>query len=89
VKIEMDKNRKKIIEENEVSEVYTFSLGQMPQKVLIEGKSKELPVVISLHGGRELPCPFLWDAGVYFRRLQIVLLWSTGINWAVALTIIN
>lgn len=54
----MDKKRKQIIENNEISELYTFTLGKMPQKVLIEGKSKELPVVINLHGGPGTPIPF-------------------------------
>lgn len=54
----MNKIRKQIIEENEISELYTFSLGKVPQKVLIEGKSKELPIVISLHGGPGTPIPF-------------------------------
>lgn len=43
---------------NEVSKIYTFTLGNMPQKVLIEGKSNELPVVINLHGGPGNPIPF-------------------------------
>lgn len=54
----MNKIRKQIIEENEISELYTFSLGKVPQKVLIEGKSKEFPIVISLHGGPGTPIPF-------------------------------
>lgn len=54
----MNKTRKQIIEENEISQIYTFSLGKVPQKVLIEGKSKELPVVINLHGGPGTPIPF-------------------------------
>lgn len=54
----MDKNRKQRIEQNEISEIYTFSLGGMRQKVLIEGKSKALPVVINLHGGPGSPVPF-------------------------------
>lgn len=54
----MNKKRKQRIEQNEISELYTFSLGKMPQKVLIEGKRKELPVVITLHGGPGSPIPF-------------------------------
>jgi len=43
---------------NEISELYTFSLGGYPQKVLIEGKSKHFPIVITLHGGPGTPIPF-------------------------------
>lgn len=44
--------------DNEISQVYTFCLGGYNQKVLIEGKSKENPVVITLHGGPGTPIPF-------------------------------
>lgn len=54
----MNKRRRKIIEENEISELFTFTLGGHEQKVLVEGKSKELPVVITLHGGPGTPIPF-------------------------------
>lgn len=54
----MNRKRKKIIANNEISELYTFSLGGYPQKVLIEGKQKDLPVVIFLHGGPGNPVPF-------------------------------
>lgn len=54
----MNKQRKQIIEQNEISEMYTFLLGKMPQKVLIEGKHKDLPVVVTLHGGPGSPIPF-------------------------------
>ena len=40
------------------AEICTFSLGGYPQKVLIEGRSQELPVVITLHGGPGTPIPF-------------------------------
>ena len=42
----------------EVSQIYTFRLGGYDQKVLIEGKTKALPVVIFLHGGPGTPIPF-------------------------------
>lgn len=54
----MNKKRKNIIDNNEISKIYTFRLGGYSQKVLIEGKSKELPVVIILHGGPGTPIPF-------------------------------
>ena len=54
----MDKKRREIIENNEISELFTFSLGGYEQKVLIEGKSRNLPVLITLHGGPGTPIPF-------------------------------
>lgn len=54
----MDARRKQLIEQNEISEMKTYLLGKIPQKVLIEGKSRELPVVITLHGGPGTPIPF-------------------------------
>lgn len=56
--LNVNSKRKQLIEQNEISEIYTFSLGGIPQKVLIEGKRKELPVVITLHGGPGSPVPF-------------------------------
>ncbi len=54
----MDRARRRIIEQNEVSQVYTFRLGHVEQKVLIEGRSRDLPIVICLHGGPGTPIPF-------------------------------
>lgn len=54
----MDKRRKLIIEQNEISRLYTFSIGGVQQKVLVEGRKKELPIVINLHGGPGTPIPF-------------------------------
>lgn len=54
----MDRKRRQIIEKNEVSQVYSFVLGEGEQKVLVEGRSRELPVVICLHGGPGTPIPF-------------------------------
>jgi len=53
----MDTVRKKVIEQNEVSEMYTFILGGKSQKVLIEGRKKELPILLVLHGGPGTPIP--------------------------------
>lgn len=50
--------RKDIISNNEISELCSFSLGGYEQKVLIEGKRKNLPIVITLHGGPGTPVPF-------------------------------
>lgn len=54
----MNKKRKEIIANNEISEIYTLNLGGYNQKVLVEGKKKELPIVIFLHGGPGTPIPF-------------------------------
>lgn len=54
----MNKKRKQIIAGNKISEIYTFELGGYLQKILIEGKHEELPVVITLHGGPGTPTPF-------------------------------
>lgn len=54
----MDKKRKDIIAGNAVSNVYEWLLGGYRQKVLVEGKQKNLPVVIALHGGPGTPIPF-------------------------------
>lgn len=54
----MNKSRKKYIESCEISQLRQFELGGYKQKVLIEGKRKDLPVVINLHGGPGSPVPF-------------------------------
>ena len=54
----MNKERKAIIQANKVSRVEELNLGGIPQKVLIEGKNEDLPVVITLHGGPGTPVPF-------------------------------
>ena len=54
----MNKERKKVIDGNEISEVVTVRLGKFEQKVLVEGKNSGLPVVITLHGGPGNPLPF-------------------------------
>ncbi|MDE6505160.1 MAG: alpha/beta hydrolase [Clostridia bacterium] len=50
--------RKRYIKACEVSELAEVSLGGYPQKILIEGYKKDLPVVIFLHGGPGSPVPF-------------------------------
>ncbi len=54
----MNKERKKVIENNEISEIITVRLGKFEQKVLVEGKNSGLPVIITLHGGPGSPIPF-------------------------------
>lgn len=54
----MNRKRKSIIAGNAVSELREFSLGGYRQKVLIEGKDADLPVLLTLHGGPGSPFPF-------------------------------
>ncbi len=54
----MNKKRRAVVAANEISELKTYSLGGYHQKVLIEGKYKESPIVIFLHGGPGFPIPF-------------------------------
>lgn len=54
----MNKNRKEIIAGNKVSKIYDWKLGGYNQKVLMEGKEENLPIVITLHGGPGTPIPF-------------------------------
>ena len=54
----MNKARKQYIESCEVSEVITVNLGGYEQKIAVEGKKRDLPVVICLHGGPGSPVPF-------------------------------
>jgi len=54
----MKVSRRKYIRSCEISELAEFELGGYKQKVLIEGKRRNLPVVITLHGGPGSPVPF-------------------------------
>lgn len=50
--------RKDAISNNEISELCVFLLDGYEQKVLIEGRKKDFPVIITLHGGPGTPIPF-------------------------------
>lgn len=54
----MKKSRKNYIQSCEVSETAEVVLGGYKQKIAVEGKGKNLPVVICLHGGPGSPIPF-------------------------------
>lgn len=54
----MNTKRKQYIENLEISIVESINLGGYQQKIAIEGKSKELPIIICLHGGPGSPIPF-------------------------------
>ncbi len=50
--------RKDYMKSCEISTVESMNFGGYTQKIAIEGKSKELPIVVSLHGGPGSPIPF-------------------------------
>lgn len=54
----MNKKRKSYILNCEISTIEDVKLGGYQQKIAIEGKEKNLPVVICLHGGPGSPIPF-------------------------------
>lgn len=54
----MDNKRKSYIASCEISSIETVKLGGYRQKIAVEGRSKDLPVVICLHGGPGSPIPF-------------------------------
>ena len=82
----MNKQRKAVIEGCEISEITEVELGGIRQKILIEGKTGDLPVVISLHGGPGTPIPFCAGARGLFPEFTdrcILVCWDQygcGIN---------
>ena len=54
----MNNKRKSYISNCEISSIESVKLGGYQQKIAIEGKSKNLPIVICLHGGPGSPIPF-------------------------------
>lgn len=71
-----------------ISEVQNVKLNGISQKILVEGKTSDLPIMIMVHGGPGLPIPF----GVGFRgefpqlsEKFILVQWDqygTGINYS-------
>lgn len=53
----MNKTRKTVIKNNKISHISEFNLGGFSQKVLVEGKRDDLPILITLHGGPGTPIP--------------------------------
>lgn len=82
----MNKERRAVIEANKVSAVEELVLGGYPQKVLTEGRSDDLPVVVTLHGGPGTPVPFCVGARGLFPQFTdkcILVSWDQygcGIN---------
>lgn len=78
--------RKDVILNNEISELCTFTLNGYEQKVLIEGKRKDSPIIITLHGGPGTPIPFsVGCRGLFpaFTDIFIMVYWDqlgSGIN---------
>lgn len=54
----MNRERKELLRTNEISEVCEVTLGGYPQKIMLDGKKRENPVVLFLHGGPGTPIPF-------------------------------
>ena len=85
----MNKKRKNIINSNKVSMVKEFNLNGYPQKVLIEGKSEDLPILITLHAGPGTPIPFCVGSRGLFPEITdkcILVCWDQygcGINNAI------
>lgn len=78
--------RKDVILNNEISELCVFTLNGYEQKVLIEGKRKDSPIIITLHGGPGTPIPFsIGCRGLFpaFTDIFIMVYWDqlgSGIN---------
>lgn len=82
----MNKIRKEIIAGNEISELKTYCLNGYEQKILIEGRKRDLPITIFLHGGPGSPIPFCAGCrGLFpeFTNRTIMVYWDQlgcGIN---------
>ena len=78
--------RKDVILNNGISELCVFTLNGYEQKVLIEGKRKDSPIIITLHGGPGTPIPFsVGCRGLFpaFTDIFIMVYWDqlgSGIN---------
>lgn len=82
----MNKKRRDSIAASQISEIKTYTLGGHEQKVLIEGMSKDAPIMLFLHGGPGSPIPFSVGArGMYpeYAKHFIAVYWDQlgcGIN---------
>lgn len=54
----MNRKRKAVIAGNEVSRIAVYKLGGYGQTVSLDGRKKDNPIVIFLHGGPGSPMPF-------------------------------
>lgn len=84
----MNKVRKEYRKSCEISEITSVTLGGFRQKIAIEGKRADAPVVLFLHGGPGFPPPFCVGARGLFREITdrfIAVYWDqygSGINRA-------
>jgi len=82
----MNKKRKEYIKSCEISYVDTVPLGGYTQKIAVEGKKRDLPIVLCLHGGPGAPVPFSVGCRGLFPELTdkfIMVYWDQlgcGIN---------
>ncbi len=65
----MNKERKKYIENCEISEIAEVTLGGFKQKIAIEGEKRGAPVVLFLHGGPGFNIPFCVGARGCFPQI--------------------
>ena len=64
---------------NDISEIRVVKLGNYDQKILLEGKNKEDPLLVILHGGPAVPAPFGAGYRGYYSKLTdnyIVVEWD-------------
>lgn len=54
----MNKKRRELIQQNEISKLVTYQLGGFEQKVVIDGAKATNPLLLFLHGGPGSPIPF-------------------------------
>lgn len=76
------------VKDMEISEIQVVTLNGIPQKILVEEKTKDLPILIMVHGGPGLPVPFgVGFRGQYPQLSENFLLvqwdhYGTGINYS-------
>lgn len=64
---------------NDISEIRLVKIGGYNQKILLEGKNKEAPLLVILHGGPAVPVPFGAGYRGYYPELTdnyIVVEWD-------------
>ncbi len=84
----MKKQRKEYSAGCAISEIARVKLGGYEQRILLEGKNADAPVVLFLHGGPGFPPPFCVGARGLFPDITdrfIAVYWDqygSGINHA-------
>ena len=77
----MNRERKHCLESCEVSRLVRYELGGVEQKVTLEGRRADAPVVIFLHGGPGSPLPISVGTRGMFPDLT-----DRGTSWDAART---